>query len=95
MNLAPEHRLVWFAASLTACAFGWSAPQAQSNAEPMQTPQDMLAGITMHAPDVFYDPPAEVPNRPGVLLRSEPLTVRGCHPTCAANEFSTQRPSTT
>ena len=29
--------------------------------------------ITVHAPDAFYDPPADVPNRAGVLLRDEPL----------------------
>src|SRR5215467_11797525 len=29
--------------------------------------------ITVHPPDAFYDPPAGVPRRPGVLLRDEPL----------------------
>jgi pimeloyl-ACP methyl ester carboxylesterase len=32
-----------------------------------------MAGLTVHAPDAFYDPPAEVPAEPGALLRSEPL----------------------
>jgi pimeloyl-ACP methyl ester carboxylesterase len=27
----------------------------------------------MHAPDAFYDPPADLPHKPGALLRSEPL----------------------
>jgi pimeloyl-ACP methyl ester carboxylesterase len=27
----------------------------------------------MHAPDAFYDPPANLPHQPGALLRSEPL----------------------
>jgi pimeloyl-ACP methyl ester carboxylesterase len=27
----------------------------------------------MHAPDAFYDPPANLPHKPGALLRSEPL----------------------
>jgi pimeloyl-ACP methyl ester carboxylesterase len=27
----------------------------------------------MQAPDAFYDPPADMPHKPGVLLRSEPL----------------------
>ena len=31
------------------------------------------AGVTARAPDGFYDPPAHVPQKPGVLLRSEPL----------------------
>jgi pimeloyl-ACP methyl ester carboxylesterase len=38
-----------------------------------QTGQGTYAGIVVHAPDAFYDPPADVPKRPGVLLRSEPL----------------------
>ena len=29
--------------------------------------------ITVRTPDTFYDPPADVPSRPGSLLRSEPL----------------------
>ncbi len=35
--------------------------------------QEMFAGVTVRAPDAFYDPPAQVPDKPGVLLRSEPL----------------------
>ncbi|CAN7567808.1 alpha/beta hydrolase [Phenylobacterium sp. LjRoot219] len=31
-------------------------------------------GLTARPPDAFYDPPAAVPARPGVLLRQEPLT---------------------
>src|SRR5580765_2316323 len=37
------------------------------------TPQGVRASITLHAPDAFYDPPADVPRKPGALLRSEPL----------------------
>lgn len=33
----------------------------------------MLAGVTAHAPDAFYDPPQERPGKPGELLRSEEL----------------------
>ena len=33
----------------------------------------MPPGITAHTPDAFYDPPADMPNRPGALLRREPL----------------------
>ncbi|MCA1457128.1 alpha/beta fold hydrolase [Bradyrhizobium sp. BRP22] len=33
----------------------------------------MFAGVTVRPPDAFYDPPAQVPDRPGALLRSEPL----------------------
>jgi pimeloyl-ACP methyl ester carboxylesterase len=38
-----------------------------------QTGQGTYVGIVVHAPDAFYDPPAVGPQRPGVLLRSEPL----------------------
>jgi pimeloyl-ACP methyl ester carboxylesterase len=31
------------------------------------------APITAHTPDAFYDPPPNLPQHPGVLLRSEPL----------------------
>jgi pimeloyl-ACP methyl ester carboxylesterase len=35
--------------------------------------QQGLAGMTVRAPDAFYSPPPKIPNRPGALLRSEPL----------------------
>jgi pimeloyl-ACP methyl ester carboxylesterase len=38
-----------------------------------QTGQGTYAGIVVHAPGAFYDPPADVAKRPGVLLRSERL----------------------
>jgi pimeloyl-ACP methyl ester carboxylesterase len=37
------------------------------------TPQAAHANIIMQAPDAFYDPPADIPRKPGALLRSEPL----------------------
>jgi pimeloyl-ACP methyl ester carboxylesterase len=43
----------------------------ESSAAP--TPQETHAGIAAYAPDAFYDPPADVPRKPGGLLRSEPL----------------------
>jgi pimeloyl-ACP methyl ester carboxylesterase len=33
----------------------------------------MFASLTLRAPDAFYDPPAQLPDTPGALLRSEPL----------------------
>jgi pimeloyl-ACP methyl ester carboxylesterase len=30
-------------------------------------------GLTVRAPDAFYDPPTDAPSQPGALLRSEPL----------------------
>ena len=64
---------------------GWgcdrSQPPSESSATsatpstpaPRSASQEMTAGVTVHAPDAFYDPPANVPKKPGVLLRSEPL----------------------
>lgn len=49
-----------------------SYASAQPNAAP-QTAQDAFANLTARAPDAFYDPPAQRPDKPGVLLRSEPL----------------------
>ena len=69
MTVAPKRRLIQFAVLLAALAAGVCDP-SDAPAQPKQTPQ---AGVTARAPDAFYDPPAQVPGRPGVLLRSEPL----------------------
>ncbi|HYX31327.1 MAG TPA: alpha/beta hydrolase, partial [Pyrinomonadaceae bacterium] len=37
------------------------------------TPQPVHATLTARVPDAFYDPPSDVPRKPGALLRSEPL----------------------
>ena len=37
------------------------------------TRQEVRTSVTMQTPDAFYDPPPNVPRKPGVLLRSEPL----------------------
>jgi len=47
-----------------------AAPSAQANSA---ATHDKGASLTARAPDAFYDPPADVPHRPGKLLRSEPL----------------------
>jgi hypothetical protein len=80
MNIASSRRSIQFGALLVAFVGAVSDPRepsAQSNATPASdagpTRQQMLANITVHAPDAFYDPPADVPSRPGALLRSEPL----------------------
>jgi pimeloyl-ACP methyl ester carboxylesterase len=64
-------RSVQFAVTLFAfagCVFAAANVSAQE-----RTSQDTLAAVTVHAPDAFYDPPMERPDKPGVLLRSEPL----------------------
>lgn len=79
MNTVPKHRLIRVVASLALVAgwvSGWSdlrvQPKAATAGDPL-TQEDILAGVTMHAPDAFYDPPTPLPGRPGALLRSEPL----------------------
>ena len=46
-------------------------PSSESSATP--TPQTLRPSITAHAPDAFYDPPSDMPRKPGELLRSESL----------------------
>src|SRR4026209_836813 len=43
----------------------------ESSASP--TPAGGGPSVTMQAPDAFYDPPKDMPRKPGALLRSEPL----------------------
>jgi pimeloyl-ACP methyl ester carboxylesterase len=52
-----------------------SPPPKQASSESTATPtsHDIRASITARAPDAFYDPPSDVPRKPGELLRSEPL----------------------
>jgi hypothetical protein len=40
---------------------------------PALTQAQVMASISVRPPDAFYDPPANAPQRPGALLRSEPL----------------------
>src|SRR5262249_47670492 len=46
---------------------------ASSESSTSSTPPEVRASITMQAPDAFYDPPPDLPRKPGALLRSEPL----------------------
>lgn len=52
----------WFAEPATA------SPGASSG-----TGRNLVAGVTIHAPDAFYNPPAHASRQRGALLRSEPL----------------------
>lgn len=57
-----------------ACNHSQSPPgETSSPSSPKPAPHAASAGITTHAPDAFYDAPANVPSRPGALLRSETL----------------------
>ena len=65
------------AAATSATAVASVSPDAAaptSSAAPNDTPAfPSLASISVRAPDAFYDPPAQLPPKPGTLLRSEPL----------------------
>jgi pimeloyl-ACP methyl ester carboxylesterase len=50
-----------------------SSPSVTPASAGAPTAQAVNSVTTAHAPDGFYDPPADVPKKPGVLLRSEPL----------------------
>src|SRR6516165_7945325 len=55
-------------------AAGCNRPkQASSESSVAPTPHSIRAPITAHAPDIFYDPPSDLPHQPGALLRSELL----------------------
>jgi len=47
--------------------------RAASESSAMPTPEAFRASIAVRAPDAFYDLPADVPRKPGALLRSESL----------------------
>ncbi len=71
MRIAPARPLLQFAVLFALLADGVGSPPIASAEQSAPAPSP--AGVTARAPDAFYDPPAEVPARPGVLLRSEPL----------------------
>ena len=47
--------------------------RASSQSSVGSTSEAARAAITASAPDAFYDQPADLPRKPGTLLRSEPL----------------------
>jgi len=47
--------------------------KASSESSATPTSQALRANVTAYTPDAFYDPPANLPRKPGELLRSEPL----------------------
>jgi fermentation-respiration switch protein FrsA (DUF1100 family) len=72
-------RLIFLLVLLVSFASAPSRLLAQSNNAPASTAPtagsmlQLLATVTAHTPDAFYDPPEPLPARPGVLLRSEKL----------------------
>jgi len=47
--------------------------RASSESGAAPTPHEIRGSITARTPDAFYDPPSDLPRKPGALLRSEPL----------------------
>jgi hypothetical protein len=47
--------------------------RASSESSASPTPPGSQPSVTMQVPDAFYDPPPDMPRKPGALLRSEPL----------------------
>jgi pimeloyl-ACP methyl ester carboxylesterase len=74
MTIAPGHRVIRLAVLPILLAVA-VCMRCEVSAQPdnATAEQDMFAGVTVQAPDAFYDPPAQAPDRPGALLRSEPL----------------------
>ena len=72
MNIAGL-RLIGSAVLLVLLAGCDRSKRASSESSTAPKPQVVRASITAHAPDAFYDPPADAPRKPGALLRSEPL----------------------
>ncbi len=74
MNIAGLRSIGSAVLLLLVAGAGCNRPKrASSESSAAPTPQAFRASITAHAPDEFYDPPSEVPRKPGELLRSEPL----------------------
>jgi pimeloyl-ACP methyl ester carboxylesterase len=65
-----QSRSVQFAVAFYLAGFVFASIAA---AQEKPITRDVLAPTTAHALDAFYDPPTELPDKPGVLLRSEPL----------------------
>ncbi|WP_454619781.1 lipase family protein [Bradyrhizobium cenepequi] len=74
MTIAPGRRLPRLAALPFLLVGAVCTPcEVSAQSDTAKAVHDMFAGVTMRAPDAFYDPPAQVPDMPGALLRSEPL----------------------
>ena len=72
MTIAPGRRVIRLALLLLAGAV-CTPCEVSAQSDKATAAQEMFAGVTLRAPDAFYDPPVQVPDRPGTLLRSEPL----------------------
>jgi pimeloyl-ACP methyl ester carboxylesterase len=74
MNFAVLRRISFALLLVLFAEAGCNRPkQASSESSTPPTPQGNRAGISINAPDAFYDPSANLPRKSGTLLRSEPL----------------------
>jgi pimeloyl-ACP methyl ester carboxylesterase len=74
MNIAGLHSIAFAILLVLPAGASCNRPkQASSESSPAPTPHSVRARITGHAPDAFYDPPSDLPQQPGSLLRSEQL----------------------
>ena len=74
MNIARLRSIGFAILPVLLAAAGCNRPkQASSESSVAPTPHSIRAPITAHAPDIFYDPPSDLPHQPGALLRSELL----------------------
>jgi acetyl esterase/lipase len=69
----PRLRSTGFAALFLLLATDAHSEQTAAQSSTTPIPSSIGAPITAHVPDAFYDPPADRPHQPGVLLRSESL----------------------
>src|SRR5213075_3413514 len=73
MNIAGLRSIGSAVLLLLVAGAGCNRPKgASSESSAAPTAQAFRASVTAHAPDAFYDPPSDVPRKPGELLRSEP-----------------------
>src|SRR4029077_15250340 len=87
MNIAGLRSIGFAVLSVLLAGAGCNrSKRALSESSPVPTPPEIRSSITARAPDAFYDPPSDLPRKPGALLRSEPLKdvilpagVRGWH----------------
>ena len=74
MNFAGLRSIGFAALFVLLAEAGCNRPKRTSlESSTPSTPQAFRPSITAHAPDAFYDPPSDLPRKPGELLRSESL----------------------
>jgi len=73
MNIAGLRSIGFTILVVSLAGASCNRPKRASSESSAPTPHGIRASVTAHAPDAFYDPPADLPRQPGALLRNEPL----------------------